>query len=78
MEERIQRLEVDVMNLRIQGAEFNGSMTALTKAVDELKEVVQELRDTMNKGRGVIWIFGLGAAAMGGVASAILKKLMGL
>jgi uncharacterized coiled-coil DUF342 family protein len=77
VEERIRRLEDDVMDLRVQGAEFNGSITALKEAVDELKEVVQDLRDTMNQGRGAVWLFMSGAAALGALASLILKKIMG-
>lgn len=77
VEERIHRLEVDVVNLRVQNAEFNGALANLKDAVNELRDVVQELRDTMNKGRGAIWLFGLGAAGLGGLASTIIKKLMG-
>ncbi|HEU4600509.1 MAG TPA: DUF1515 family protein [Steroidobacteraceae bacterium] len=77
MEDRVQRLEVEVVELRVQNAEFSGSLTALKEAVSELKCVVQDLRDTMNKGRGAVWLFGIGAAALGGLVSAILKKLLG-
>lgn len=77
MEERVHRLEIEVVNLRIQHAEFNGALSSLEEAVDELREVVQDLRDTMNRGRGVIWLFGIGAAGLGSVLSAILKKWLG-
>lgn len=74
MEERIQRIEVEVVNLRIAHAEFNGALSSLREAVDELREVVQDLRDTMNQGRGAIWLFGIGAAGLGGLISALIKK----
>lgn len=77
MQDRITRLETEVGNLRVQGAEFNSTLMNLKDAVTELREVVQELRDTMNKGRGAIWLFGLGAAGLGGLVSAIIKKAMG-
>lgn len=76
-EDRIHRLEVEVVNLRVQHAEFNGALSSLTKAVDELREVVQDLRDTMNKGRGAVWLFMAGAAALGSLVSLIVKKMMG-
>lgn len=76
-EERLARLEADVVNLRVQNAAFDGSIDSLKEAVDELREVVQELRDTMNQGRGAIWLFMAGAAALGSLVSLMLKKLMG-
>jgi len=76
-EERISRLEADVVNLRVQSASFDGSIDALKEAVDELREVVQDLRDTMNKGRGAAWLFMAGAAALGSLVSLILKRMMG-
>lgn len=77
MEDRLYRLESDVSELRAQHAAMDAAVNHLVKAVDELRDVVQEFRDSLNQGRGAVWLFGVAAAAAGSLLSLILRKFLG-
>lgn len=47
----------------------------LTEAVNNLTQTVQEFRDTLNKGKGAVWLFGLVATGIGGVASWVMTRI---
>ena len=72
-EERIQQLERTVTDLRLEYASDKASTASaidhLTAAVTTLTSTVQEFRDTLNKGKGVVWLFGVLAAVIGGAIS---------
>lgn len=72
-EDRVSALESQMTDLRIavasDRAATNAAIDHLTEAVRDLTKGVQEFRDTMNKGRGAVWLFGIMAAAIGGVIS---------
>ena len=76
MEDRIQRLEISVVELRVDNASLAKSVEHLSESVRDLVTVVGTLRDTMNKGRGALWMLLTASAVMGGVLSAIAKKLL--
>lgn len=76
MEPRIAKLESGVTDLRVNAASVLTSVENLKEAVIELRQVVQELRDTMNKGRGVIWVFGSLSMVIGGAVEALARKLL--
>lgn len=60
------------MDLKISNASLATSVEHLVKAVDALTLTVNTLRDTMNQGRGALWIM-VGAA---GLVSAILSTFI--
>lgn len=68
-EERLSALESHVTDLRIENARLSGSIEHLATAVSGLTSVVQELRDSMNRGKGALWLFGIMAATVGGLVS---------
>lgn len=74
-EDRVRALEVQMTDLRVDNARLSESLDHLSSAVSDLTGVVQEFRDTMNKGKGAIWLFGFGATAIGGIASWVMTRL---
>ena len=68
-EERITALESKVTDLRIENARLSESVEHLADAVGGLTVVVQDLRDSMNRGKGALWLFGIMAATVGGLVS---------
>ena len=50
-DERVQKLEAEVTNLRISNATLSVAVEHLATAVKGLTETVQVLRDTLNQGR---------------------------
>lgn len=81
MEDRIQRLEETVGDLRVNSARMGAVLESLDTTVKELKVVVEELRDAASQGKGALWAFGLAAAGLGtvggGIISFIVKKVFG-
>lgn len=67
-DERVQKLEAEVTNLRISNATLSVAVEHLATAVKGLTETVQILRDTLNQGRGALWL----ALLAGGSISALL------
>ena len=76
MEDRINRLEVSVVELRVDNARLAESVEHLSQSVRDLVTVVGTLRDTMNKGRGALWMLLTASAVLGGLLSAAAKKLL--
>lgn len=78
-EERISALERDVTAIRIayagDRAATNAAVEHLTKAVEELTQSVQQFRDTLNKGKGAVWLFGLIATCLGGLVSWAMTRI---
>jgi hypothetical protein len=68
-EERLSALENRMYQLHADNARLTESVEHLATAVTSLTDVVQEFRDTLNKGKGAIWLFGVLAAAVGGLIS---------
>ena len=77
MEDRVKTLERDVTDLRISNAELSQSIIQLKDSVKELNGTVGSLRDTMNRGRGALWVIGSGAGVIGALASYTAGKLFG-
>ena len=76
-EERISALEQQVTELRVSEASKDASIEHLAAAVTALSTTVQELRDTMNRGKGAMWAFGVVSAAAGGTTALIVDYLTG-
>lgn len=56
-------------------ARTTAAIEHLTEAVNELTKGVQEFRDTLNKGKGAVWLFGIVATAVGGIASWVMTRI---
>lgn len=69
-ETRLQQLEIENAKLAI-------SLEHLSESVRELTRTVQELRDTMNRGRGALWVIVGASTLVGGAISAGVNKLLG-
>lgn len=68
-DERIAALESRVYALHADNARLSESVEHLATAVGGLTNVVQDLRDSMNRGKGALWLFGIMAATIGGLVS---------
>lgn len=73
MEDRIRDLEKEVSDLRIGNATLGQSVDHLSSSVNALTAVVQDLRDTMNKGRGALWAVCSGSAIAGGIVTTMAE-----
>ncbi len=76
-DQTIAQLERDVTDLRIANATLAASVEHLAKSVIALTQTVEVLRDTINQGKGALWLI---VAAAGGVGAAItmaIKQVMG-
>lgn len=63
-----------ITQLEIENAKLSVSLEHLTESVKELTSVVQQLRDTMNQGRGALWVVVGVSTLLGGAISAGLTK----
>lgn len=77
-EDRVRELEAQVTDLRIDNAGLATSLEHLAGAVKTLTETVQELRDTMNKGRGALWMAMLLAGGIGAALTTVIKRVFGI
>jgi hypothetical protein len=74
-EERLTALEARVSDLRVDNARLTESVEHLAEAVSRLSGTVGTLNDTFNKGKGAVWLFGLVATGIGGIASWAMTRL---
>lgn len=77
-EDRVKELEAQVTNLRVNNAGLATSVEHLAGAVKTLTETVQDLRDTMNKGRGALWMAMLLAGGIGAAVATLIKRIFGV
>lgn len=77
-EERMRDLEEKVTQLRITQGEFATSARHITTAVEELRKLVADLNNTMNRGRGALWMAMTAAGAFGAVLTTVVKRLFNL
>lgn len=77
-DQRVFELEREVGNLRVNNAALGTSVEHLAKAVETLTDTVGELRDTMNKGRGALWLAMIIAGAMGAAVATGIKRVLGI
>lgn len=71
-EERITRLESEVVDLRITQERIAGALEHIADSVKKFEpvaEAVRELTDTMNKGKGALWALGCMFTALGAIAA---------
>lgn len=75
-DERVQKLETEVTNLRISNATLSASVEHLATAVKSLTETVQILRDTLNQGRGALWLAMVTGGGIGALVAAFFRKMI--
>lgn len=63
-----------ITQLEIENAKLATSLEHLTDSVKELTRTVQDLRDTMNRGKGALWIVVGASTLVGGAISAAFTK----
>lgn len=76
-DERLKDMERDISDLRVSNATLSSSVEHFSEAVKQLTATVGELRDTMNRGRGVLWAISGGAGLIGALGSFAASKLLG-
>lgn len=76
--ERVHHVERQVTDLRVANAALSSSVEHLAKTVDVLNVTVQSLRDTINQGRGAIWVMVGAAGAIGAVVAMMIKRIFGI
>jgi len=76
MEEDLRMMQNDLVGLKIANASLTSSVNHLADTVRALTETVQILRDTMNQGRGMMWLLMTAAGAMGAIAAVIIKRII--
>lgn len=71
-------MEDRVRSLEIANAKLATSVEHLSTTVNVLATTVQDLRDTMNQGRGALWLMMAAAGSVGAVIVTLAKKLIGI
>lgn len=66
--------EARLTQLEIANAKLSTSLEHLTNSVNKLTEKVEDLNDSMNKGRGALWVIVGASTLAGGAISAALTK----
>lgn len=78
MEDRILRLETEVVDLKVQLATATTELRTTNKQLEQLLDVVTELRDVANKSKGALWVIVGVAGTVGALATTVLKKVFGV
>lgn len=71
-------MERQVSDLRVSNAALSTSIEHLVKTVDALTQTVMTLRDTINQGRGALWVMIGAAGAVGAVVTILVKRVFGI
>jgi hypothetical protein len=71
-------LRNDVRDLQVSNAKLGVEVGHLAATVSDLKEVVKELNNALNRGRGALWGISTVAAVLGGAAAVAAQKLLGV
>jgi hypothetical protein len=77
VEDRIVKLEGGVTDLKIANAKLAVSVEHLAASVRSLVSTVDVLRDTINQGRGAVWVIVGVSGAIGALIAAGIAKLLG-
>lgn len=77
MNDRIlERHDERIRDLEKENASLTEAVGTLVKSVDHLSATVQDLRDTMNRGRGAVWVLIGVSTSIGAAVSAAINKLL--
>lgn len=77
-DEILRDLERDVVALKVSNAELAGELRNLRGTVDKLDAAVNNLTETLNRGKGAMWGIMLIAGSLGASLTTIVKQLMGV
>lgn len=72
----IRELERDMVAMKVSNATLAVTLASLTAQVGQLERTLTTLNDTMNKGKGVLWLVLLIAGTLGAAASSVVKRVM--
>lgn len=75
-DERVRKLEDEVTNLRVSNAQLSVAVEHLAAAVASLTTTVQVLRDTLNQGRGALWLAMILGGSVGAFLMLVLRKIL--
>jgi outer membrane murein-binding lipoprotein Lpp len=76
-EDRITRLESHVTDLKVANAGLAASVEHLASSVRSLVATVDVLRDTINQGRGAVWVIVGVSGTIGAMIAMGVAKLVG-
>jgi hypothetical protein len=76
-DERISRLEDGLTQALVQNARLAAAVEHLSESVLGLQRTVGDLRDTMNKGRGALWVVVAASSVMGAVMATLISNAFG-
>lgn len=71
-------MEDRVRSLEIANAKLATSVEHLSSTVTILASTVQDLRDTMNQGRGALWVMMAAAGSIGAIIVTLAEKVLGI
>ena len=74
---RIESLEEQVTELRVSNATLAVSVEHLAESVRTLTEKVGNLNDTMNRGRGALWVIVGASSVAGAVLATTISSFFG-
>lgn len=78
MQEALHAFDRDISDLRVSNAQLSTSVDNLVDKVNELSKTVASMNDTMNKGKGALWLIVLFAGSLGAAITTLIKKLAGV
>ncbi len=71
-------MEDRVRSLEIANATLAANFEHLSETVRTLAATVNDLNNTMNKGRGALWLMMAVAGGLGAVVVTVVKKVLGV
>jgi methyl-accepting chemotaxis protein len=71
-------MEDRVRSLEIANATLAANVEHLSETVKTLASTVNDLNNTMNQGRGALWLMMAVAGGLGAVVVTVAKKVMGI
>lgn len=74
-DQRLSRLEETVATLREDNASLSTSVEHLSSSLEKLTLKLDELNNTMNRGRGALWVIAGACTLLGAGISAGINKL---
>ena len=75
-DEILRDLERDVVALKVSNAELAGELKNLRGTVDKLETAVNNLTDTLNRGKGAMWGIMLIAGSLGASLTTIVAEIL--
>jgi uncharacterized protein YlxW (UPF0749 family) len=74
---RLARLEEGLTEALVQNARLASAVEHLSDSVVDLKVTVNDLNNSMNRGRGALWVIVGASSIAGGVLTATISRFFG-